>query len=219
MDAQLDLLPLACCPAPQRSDNAEWEPRFDFKTDGPPKPRCHLCSVRFKDWAVADEDWRKISAIYWPCQLCKHDYRRLLRDAGHDPKAVPISDEPWERRVALWEPTKDMPADHVHVLLNKRRGRDRELREAKVVRKIDAIVHVVQVFKNTPGKRPRGKGTAYLATWDRMLYANASGRPIMVALGKVPRQSAKDSDAFSTKWMTTVINSLPPATAGAEAKG
>lgn len=209
MTLQLDLLPLAyVAQAPPR--DAATAPLFDFRTDGPPRPRCAVCKEHFEDWAVADEDWRTIPAMYWPCHLCKRDYTQLLRESGHDPKVVSISDEPWEKRVALWEPTKDMPPDHVHVLFNARRGRDREIREAKVIRQVDHVVHLVRVFKNTPGKRPRGKGTAYLATWSDLICDRSSGRPIMVALGRPRLPKARGPEWLSSKRMAVAMAILAP---------
>lgn len=185
MNRPLDLLPLSCVPSPRVPQDASFEQQFDFRTDGPPKPRCSVCSKRFEDWAAPDEDWRKIPQMYWPCQLCKRDYRKLLRKAGHDPDSVTISDEPWRQRVALWESTRSMPADHVHVLMKKGGGND-DLREAKVVRQLDPIVHLVHVFKKNVAKRSRSKGTPYLACWGKIHYQRDTGRPIMIALRRLP---------------------------------
>lgn len=173
--------------------------KFDFRTDGPPRPVCDVCSKRFEDWSVPDEDWRKLPEMYWRCQLCKDDYRELFHEAGHDPGTVAISDEPWQRRLVLWEPTKDMPPDHTFVLLKGRRGKNSEIRECKVIRAMDPIVHVVRVFKRGPVKRSRGKGSLYLACWSKLHYCRASGRPIMVALGRLPRRLGLEQHRADTR--------------------
>lgn len=79
MNYPIDLLPLSSIPRPFFPQDATPQQQFNFRTDGPPKPYCHVCSTLFQDWAVSDEDWRKIPEMYWPCQLCEEDYRQLLR--------------------------------------------------------------------------------------------------------------------------------------------
>jgi hypothetical protein len=68
-----------------------------------------------------------------------------------------------------------------------RRGGDSSvLREGKVVKQLDPMVHLVHVFKKNSTKRSPSKGIPYLASWCKIHYYRDSGRPIMLALTRLP---------------------------------
>jgi hypothetical protein len=169
-------------------------PSLDFRTNGPPPRLCKVCLQRFEDWSVSDEDWNKLPVEYRKLpeefrrfRLCKDDFRRLLREAGHDPAGINFSDEPWKKRLALWQESTSMPPSHAHLFFE---GQDicdpiPEILECEVISELDPGICAVRLRSQSANTPSRRNGVPYLALWDRVRVYTVTGRPLLHPLRRL----------------------------------
>jgi hypothetical protein len=171
-------------PRKARKRSKRTPPLFDFRTEGPPRRLCKLCLRRYQDWAVSAEDWAKLPEEHRQSWMCKDDYCRLLREAGHDPVAINFSDEPWKQRVARWQETSNMPPDHAHIVFDELgpSGPIREILECEVICELDPGIWAVRLRSQSSHFRALRNGVPYLAVWDRMRVSSVTGRPMFQPL-------------------------------------
>jgi hypothetical protein len=156
---------------------------LDFRTDGPPQRWCQRCGRDFHDWHVPRETWALLPPEYQPLELCEADFLELLRQAGHPTDDIVVSDEPWRRRQALWERTKDAPANHTQVCFT-----GDELSEnlwCEVVEVLGEREFLVRLDNTSYFDGRLRRGAIFRVRWDGRLLSGITGRPMFEPLEKI----------------------------------
>jgi hypothetical protein len=166
---------------------------LDFRTDGPAPWCCDLCHKPYKGWEAPNEDWQKLPSEYQDLMLCEKDFRRLLREAGHDPRRVHITHKTHEYMQALWEEAQAYPAHHVKILFEGKPDRcmPGESLWCEVLEDCGNGEYVVRLRNTSIFHTSARAATLYLATWDRLSRHRPTGRPMFIPVRRLRKLPGK----------------------------
>lgn len=188
-----------------RADGAGAEgtptlPNFNFFPDEPPKWHCELCGQPFKAWMVGDKEWALIPEQFRRLALCEADYRRLVREAGHDPDTITFNYNPWKTICEWWENDRKAPAHHCHIHFDF--GVITENLCCEVIGWPEDLQFHVRLLNTSVCIKEIKAGMLYLASWDSKTFHPFDRRPLLKPvhrLRSLPKQQNRRTPKQSNR--------------------
>lgn len=178
------MTPYALCTCVSR---LPLRPGYDFHKDGPPLKTCAKCNEGFREWDASPNDLRRIPRKLLTPDLCLADFRRLVKEAGHNPASMQFDDRLWKSRLAEWETTREEPLDRVHLRLPD----DNQVVWCKPVAEDNGSL-VVSLESYRVFKAPF-PGALFSARWDGRTVSGCSGRPVLEPIRRLHDLGDTDS--------------------------
>jgi len=135
-------------------------------------------------WHVPNEKWNLLPKNHWRQELCVKDFRRLLREAGHDPQGIPISYQPWRNKLEAWHNSSKAPPNHVHIHFSHPEPSVPETMWCEVLSQ-HVSGYMVRLWNNSIFEAALKRGSLLLAYWDQQTVHGLTGRPLLVPIRRL----------------------------------
>lgn len=158
--------------------------RMDFRADGPPPRECEVCGREFRDWELEGTDREELPPDpdeAWACEECA---RKICGEVWPHLRHARNTHLGWQRRLVLWDLTKDHPANVVYLCFQDGDdGDDSMLLQCEAVEHRGGMRFLVRLLEGGTSDQGRRCGDEFLAEWDRRSYAALNGRPLLTPVG------------------------------------
>jgi hypothetical protein len=173
---------------PKGRDPEAWQraEKLDFSTSEVPLPHCKLCDQPYQDFRLPPHVWALLPDNYQRVPLCRDDFLRVLREAGHDTSGIEFSDDAWKVKQDLWRQTAQAPKNRTQVRIQLRKDMPGEIMWCEVLDNMGNGNFIVRLRNTSFIDARLCEGSVIQARWNGSCRHGVSGRPLFEPVRHLP---------------------------------